>query len=1345
MKRILALSFFPAFVPPSNGGESRLFNFYQSLSKFHHVTLLTSSHLHSNEEKICHGSNFVERRISKDFHFETKWKELSEFSSGGDLSAVCIAASGGLPTLLHKAYLEEYEDADIIIHDSPFTIDYDLFFDVDEKIRIYNSYNCESVLYRELHPDPKSQPIWDLVTDAETKLLTGVDVVLYCNAGDLEEFKKLVPDSEYTPVSAPNGMSPLFNVARDSDSKKIESVIFIGSGHPPNTEAALKIANNIAPALPEVKFHVIGNCLPKGKYPKNVIRHGFVDDDVKTRLICDADIAINPMGMGSGSNVKVFDLFSHAVPVLSTDFGMRGIDAKDGRDCIIAPISEFSKTIASWSSRYPELQQIGANGQKFAAEHYSWNTIAENVATDLSNITKKSDWAGAFILALNDYDSFKNTGGGGVRTRGIYAAINKWRPVVFVCFSEDQGLSVRHENDKTIVFNVPKTEEHIEQQQAVNSTSHLSCNDIIAHRHCRSNALLVSIYNALKKLCRNIVIEHPYMASLPVSFHDRFVYSSQNNETQIKTDLLKYHPLYETLIQNVRKIEREAVECSSAVIAVSQNDAESFVKGVRTAGPVIVARNGASQPTLPNKNELGTVADTISSEKTAVFVGSAHTPNIDAVKFIVESLAPSCPSVEFQIVGTVCNAFAVNSASNVRFWGTLSETMKSAVMQSCSVAINTVVSGGGSNIKLADYFANGLYIVTTPFGLRGYVDEVRDHLLLAELDEFKEALEKAFQIACTEKASARSERKQFFSNHLSMTAKAQDIVTLLKNQELPKKKVLFVTYRYSNPALGGAESMLGNLIEALDQTNAYQIDVVAPEISIMINRLRFAEDYDFEESTGARVGLNNVRFARFPIDDEVNVTEELTNAWHAQPLFEKQVYLQLSDHYHASGLAWGWSDPEPEDESASARWGLTSCGLHVLEETGVHITCYAPEPIVVSVKDAHGRLIRTQSANAHFDLDFTAPAGAIEITTSTALARTGDIRPLAFRATALLLNEQPVDLNQDTLPASAPVDDDLRFRVLDEASSNTRGSLDVDLTTIRGPFSPALEYYLESNVHLYDLVVTHNNIFRPAVIAVEKANTAGVPVISIPHAHLDDDYYHFPDVHKSIVDSSLVLAAPRIACEFYEKMGASVAYLPAGVDTSEVFSSEDVTAFNKACSLTQPFILVLGRKARAKGYQRIVEAVEQLSRSMDIHLVMIGPDDDQFPIDSPNVSYLGPQPRAVIRGALKSCKALVNMSSSESFGIVLLEAWMAGKPVIVNGSCAAFHDLASAHQNALIVDGTLSLHDAIASLLDAPDLCDRLAANGKKTLKDYDWSSVGEQFVNECNTLINQFQSDTKS
>jgi glycosyltransferase involved in cell wall biosynthesis len=95
------------------------------------------------------------------------------------------------------------------------------------------------------------------------------------------------------------------------------------------------------------------------------------------------------------------------------------------------------------------------------------------------------------------------------------------------------------------------------------------------------------------------------------------------------------------------------------------------------------------------------------------------------------------------------------------------------------------------------------------------------------------------------------------------------------------------------------------------------------------------------------------------------------------------------------------------------------------------------------------------------------------------------------------------------------------------------------------------------------------------------------------------------------------------------------------------------------------------------------------------------------------------------------------MSASESFGIVLLEAWMAGKPVIVNRACAAFHDLAVDHHNALMVDDGASLEAAVATLLDDPALCGRLAENGKEILTNYDWSHVGYEFLDACKRLMN--------
>lgn len=108
-----------------------------------------------------------------------------------------------------------------------------------------------------------------------------------------------------------------------------------------------------------------------------------------------------------------------------------------------------------------------------------------------------------------------------------------------------------------------------------------------------------------------------------------------------------------------------------------------------------------------------------------------------------------------------------------------------------------------------------------------------------------------------------------------------------------------------------------------------------------------------------------------------------------------------------------------------------------------------------------------------------------------------------------------------------------------------------------------METFLAQNVDKYDLVVTHNTVFRPAVVAVKYARQAGVPSIVIPHAHLDDDFYHFPDVLDCALQASLVLAAPQAACAFYKRRGCEVDYLPAGIDAAETFSNDDIASFRE--------------------------------------------------------------------------------------------------------------------------------------------------------------------------------------
>jgi len=368
-----------------------------------------------------------------------------------------------------------------------------------------------------------------------------------------------------------------------------------------------------------------------------------------------------------------------------------------------------------------------------------------------------------------------------------------------------------------------------------------------------------------------------------------------------------------------------------------------------------------------------------------------------------------------------------------------------------------------------------------------------------------------------------------------------------------------------------------------------------------------------------------------------------------------------------------------------------------------------------------------------FQLNLHSPAGELVFTTS-ALVQVGDPRPVGFQVTHLVVGASTVDLALPMLHELylTRVSADSAFGILEKAAQATRGYKNLRLTDGRGPWSNAMERFISDHLAEYDLVVTHNNIFRPAVVAVAEAKKQGVPSILIPHAHLDDDYYHFPDVMQSARDASLVLAAPQATCNFLSKNGCNVRYLPAGCDAAEEFTAQDIDAFRKIHHDNRQFILVLGRKSGAKNYNKIIQAVEALNRKgYDLHVVLIGPDDDGVPVNSRHATYLGRQPRQVVRGALQSCLALCNMSASESFGIVLLEAWLAGKPVLVNRHCVAFHDMAVDGENALFVDDE-TLAEGIARIIDEAELAVQLAMRGKEIVNQFDWGGVCAKFVSAC-------------
>lgn len=1324
MARILAFSFFPASLPPQSGGELRLFGLYEALSDHHEITLLTSGELGGTPLRLQHNARFREIRVPKGESFANAWARLAPQAGGGDLSGPVLAAAAMQPDLLHEFYLELHGEADVIIHDSPFTAPYDLFMGFDGKPRLYNSYNVETDLYTSMHKDAPSALVPRIVHDCERRLLRWADLVSACSADDAARFGALHPDIGPT-IITPNGV-PTFRPPTPSGTG--HKLVFIGSAHRPNQTAAALIRDVIAPSLGEYEFHIVGRCLQPGRAGANVVAHGAVTEAEKLRLLGSALACVNPMLDGGGSSLKMVEMAAHGVPVISTELGARGYDLVAGYHYSPIDPDDMVATVRRALADPSALVAQAEAAADHVARHFTWPQIARHFADAIDRTidNRKAISAPPRIVVLNDYDPFTAVGGGATRIRGLYeGACEHLQPILLTLGDGPEIVSREVFDGRGLAIAIPKTNAHRESDMRQAAEHYVSTADFVAMEMAPANPLLMATLAATERFTSLVACEHPYMATTLLGGQRRFIYSSQNCEVALKQQLLAYHPRREQLMDSVAMIERFCVSCSELVVAVSDSDAATFAAHHDLVAPMIVVSNGAEEPSWPEKPVQ------LLDGFNACFLGSGHVPNHMAVEYLINHIAPELPHVTFHLAGSVCDGFAT-LPDNVRSHGRLDADAKTRLLMQCQLALNPMTDGSGSNVKVADYLRHGLKVLSTPFGARGYESLPEADLELVPLAGFVAAIERYLGTPTRSSVAARTARQKRYGDRFSMRAFGADYGAMVAKLAVPRQRALFVTYRYNAPPRGGGEYYVNRLVQYLAD-DGVAVDVLTPKVDAIVDSDRFAST--FPRVTGpypVQFGHPNIRVAKFETDDFPARAEALQRAWGQQAAFERALCSQLPPPPDATGVLWGWTIHD-----GNGRWTLDRFGMQAATSGPWRLAGTAPGRRLLVVRAGAQQL--EMALEGHFDIRFDAPAGVIEASLFLADGnRPSDPRPLGLYLVALEHASRSLLGDVALCPwpeGSSPL---ALFHAHHAAAAQTRFPAGASLADLRGPHAPDLERYLQAHVGDYDLVITHNMVFRTTRQAIAAANRAGVPSIIVPHAHFEDDYYHFPDAMDAISCASRALVTPAVACTFLAEIGFdNIVPMSPGIDCNETFSSTDEAAFRSVYTHEEPFVLVAGRKAAAKGYHEVIAAVAALRAGAwpDLRLVMVGPDDDGLPISETFVDYLGPVDRPVLRGAYRACIALATMSRSESFGIVLLEAGLAGRPVVANADCAAFGELVKHGTNGFLTTAT-DLPDRLAELLADPDRANTMGENGRQMAQTYDWDQIGARFVAHCSDLM---------
>lgn len=252
------------------------------------------------------------------------------------------------------------------------------------------------------------------------------------------------------------------------------------------------------------------------------------------------------------------------------------------------------------------------------------------------------------------------------------------------------------------------------------------------------------------------------------------------NKTTILTFINTHNAEYELssnsfVAKIVKKIELKSFAKAKAIFFCSLFDQEKFIADYQgLPQKSFILPNGINflhfQFDSALRKEYRKKYQINERQTIFLFTGSSYTPNIEALASLKkwsrersEELIRA--NIIFLVVGSVSHEFLhlpyliiTGKVPNIApyFWA-------------ADFALNPVVSGSGTNVKIAEYLAAKLPILTTVFGSRGFSLVDNESCLFFEPATFMEKLTKARQMTTEEKVRMAKKAMEVNLKKIDMT------------------------------------------------------------------------------------------------------------------------------------------------------------------------------------------------------------------------------------------------------------------------------------------------------------------------------------------------------------------------------------------------------------------------------------------------------------------------------------------------------------------------------------------------------------------------------------------------
>lgn len=286
--------------------------------------------------------------------------------------------------------------------------------------------------------------------------------------------------------------------------------------------------------------------------------------------------------------------------------------------------------------------------------------------------------------------------------------------------------------------------------------------------------------------------------------------------------------------------------------------------------------------------------------------------------------------------------------------------------------------------------------------------------------------------------------------------------------------------------------------------------------------------------------------------------------------------------------------------------------------------------------------------------------------------------------------------------------------------------------------SSSLYEYMQENEQSYDLFVCVSYMFGTTYYG---AQVVPKKTIIIPCFH-NEAYFHldiFKQVYSNVAGIVYNALPEKELAEKNYPLNENIHQIVMGIgmDTSQ---SGEASRFRKKYNLNDEFILYAGRKDAGKNVDTLLQYFNEYKKrnNNNLKLVLIGGGEIDIPVEcKTEVLDLGFVDIQDKYDAYEAATLLCQPSHNESFSLVIMESWLAKRPVLVSEDCAVTTNFAKESNGGLWFKDYFDFEGAINFYLNNIHDANQMGTNGKRYVMDnFAWDVIAKKYITYFEEVI---------